>query len=623
METTMTQPDQYANSRIGKAIAWSDLISIFAAVFVLLIISLFVDAYLAYVATSWVIFGIVGLSLDLVWGRAGVLSLSQTAFYGLGGYAGSIAAINFSYLTGNTLIWSLPVGMLVGGVVAAFISWIIFYGRMGVLQTTILTYTFTLVLWTATVSFSTKVGRAVVGGDNGMSNIPPMILGLGDTAKQLEPNAMLVTVVVIAAILYALCKALAKSPFGLVIDCIRLDPVKVELLGYDIRRYQLILFTIAGGIAGLAGSLFAAWSNYLNPSIFSVQEALLIPIYVLVGGRGTLVGAFVGALAVGGLSFWLGGGVIGGQTTLVMGVCLILLVLFMKSGLLGGLAQLVALLRSKRESPQAPADQAEQRVKIDFDLLDKIRLQANTNSASVELSSIDAMKSFGGVTPVNRVTQSFKKGKVRCIIGPNGAGKSSYLKALAGTYRLDAGQIKFGQRDITHADPFDRVCQGLGIKMQKAQVFDDLDVRTNLWIAAYSRDRDRDEADRVSEGMLKMLGMDAQGFKPAIQLSHGEQQWLDIGMVLCLSPDVMLFDEPAAGMTKDERRQLSQLIKTLSRSAAVVVVEHDMDFVRTLDADVTVLHQGEVFAQGDIEVLRKDERILDIYLGRRKHVQAR
>ena len=203
--------------------------------------------------------------------------------------------------------------MLVGGIVAVFISWIIFYGRMGVLQTTILTYTFTLVLWTATVSFSTKVGKAIVGGDNGMSNIPPMILGLGDTAKQLEPNAMLVTVVVIAAILYALCKALAKSPFGLIIGCIRLDPVKAELLGYDIRRYQLILFVIAGGIAGLAGSLFAAWSNYLNPSIFSVQEALLIPIYVLVGGRGTLVGAFVGALAVGGLSFWLGGGVIGGR----------------------------------------------------------------------------------------------------------------------------------------------------------------------------------------------------------------------------------------------------------------------------------------------------------------------
>ena len=212
---------------------------------------------------------------------------------------------------------------------------------------------------------------------------------------------------------------------------------------------------------------------------------------------------------------------------------------------------------------------------------------------------------------------------MRCVIGPNGAGKSSYLKALAGTYKLDAGQIKFGKRDITHSDPFDRVRQGIGIKMQKAQVFDDLDVRTNLWIAAYSRDRNRDEADRVSEGMLKMLGMDAQGSKPASQLSHGEQQWLDIGMVLCLSPDVMLFDEPAAGMTKDERRQLSQLIKTLSKSAAVVVVEHDMDFVRTLDAEVTVLHQGEVFAQGDIEVLRKDERILDIYLGRRKHVQAR
>ena len=619
--TTTSHPNLLTQSNIGKALRWSELMYVAVVVAGLLVVALFVDPYLAYVATSWVIFGIVGLSLDLVWGRAGVLSLSQTAFYGLGGYAGSIAAINFSHLTGNTLIWSLPVGMLVGGAVAAFISWIIFYGRMGVLQTTILTYTFTLVLWTTSVSFSTTIGKAVVGGDNGMSNIPPMILGFGDAAKQLEPNAMLVTVLLIAASLYILCRALTKSPFGLVIDCIRLDPVKAELLGYDIRFYQLVLFTVAGGIAGLAGSLFAAWSNYLNPAIFSVQEALLIPIYVLVGGRGTLVGAFVGALAVGGLSFWLGGGVIGGQTTLVMGICLILLVLFLKSGLLGGLARLFSLSRSKTAAQSQPSDEREHRVKIDFALLDKIRAHIHSNENIIQLASQNALKSFGGVTPINKVTQSFGQGKVRCVIGPNGAGKSSYLKALAGTYKLDAGRIYLRERDITGADPFSRVRQGLGIKMQKAQVFDELDVRTNLWIAAYSHDRSRVDADRVSEGMLKMLGMDDQASKPASQLSHGEQQWLDIGMVLCLSPDVMLFDEPAAGMTKDERRQLSQLVKALSKSAAVVVVEHDMDFVRTLDADVTVLHQGEVFAQGDIEELRGDERILDIYLGRRKHVR--
>ena len=121
--------------------------------------------------------------------------------------------------------------------------------------------------------------------------------------------------------------------------------------------------------------------------------------------------------------------------------------------------------------------------------------------------------------------------------------------------------------------------------------------------------------------MLTMLAMTTQAERPAGELSHGEQQWLDIAMVLCLAPKVIFLDEPAAGMTGSDRRELSALIRLLAESIAVVVVEHDMEFIKTLDANVTVLHQGQVFAEGDIDTLRQDERILDIYLGRRKHVQ--
>ena len=577
------------------------------------------DPYLAYVATSWLVFGLVGLSLDLVWGRGGILSLGQTAFYGLGGYLGSIAAINFSSLTGNTLIWSLPVGMAGGAATALLIGGLVFYGRLGPLQTTILTYTFTLVLWTVAVSFTATIGDAVVGGDNGMSNIPGYVIGFGDGAPLLEPNTMFLVAAVLAVIAWFASHTLMRSPFGLVIDCIRIDPVKTELLGYDIRLYQLILFGIAGAIAGLAGSLFGAWSNYLNPSIFSVQEALLIPIYVLVGGRGSLVGAFLGALVVGGLSFWLGGGIIGGQTTLVMGAFLILLVIFLRHGLIGGLKDLIGLIRQLVPALREGGGEAARAgsLRVDFDRLDLLR---SAETGSVVLETKDTFKRFGGVTPVRNVSQSFSPGRVRCLIGPNGAGKSSYLKACTGVYKPDGGTITLDGRDITTADPFRRVRMGIGIKNQRAQVFGELDVRRNLWVAAYSRGRDTATADRVTAEMLDMLGMQDSAARPASELSHGEQQWLDLGMVLALAPDVILLDEPAAGMTNEERRQLSEMVRALSRTASVVVVEHDMDFVRTLDADVTVLHQGEVFARGDIETLRNDDRVLDIYLGRHRHV---
>ena len=170
------------------------------------------------------------------------------------------------------------------------------------------------------MSFHTAVGVAVIGGDNGLAEIPSYILGFGDVATPLTANGMLACTILIAGSAYLLSAALMRSPFGLLVDCVRLNAEKTELLGYDTRKIQFLVFVLAGGIAGLAGVLFGHWANYLTPSVFSVQEGLLVPIYVLVGGRGTLAGPFVGALLVGGLSFWLGGGVIGGQTTLVMGL---------------------------------------------------------------------------------------------------------------------------------------------------------------------------------------------------------------------------------------------------------------------------------------------------------------
>ncbi len=580
--------------------------------------SFWIDPYLAYVGTSWIIFGLLGLSLDLVWGRGGLLSLGQTSFYGIGGYIGSIAAINFAPLTGNTLIWALPFGAVAGAVLSALVGWFIFYGRMGALQSTILTYTFTLILWTITLSFTAEIGEAVVGGDNGMSNIPEFVLGFGSEAASLSPNMMFLTVVAISTIVYLIAALVVHSPFGTVIDSIRLDSVKAELLGFDIRLFQTLLFMFSGAIAGLAGAMFGAWANYLNPSIFSVQEALLVPIYVLVGGLGTLIGPFVGALTVGGLSFWLGGGVIGGQTTLVMGICLIVLVLFLRKGIVGGIQALISKVAERFKIKEHQAQQTTQ-VRVKFDLLEQMQ-SSSAQDSDATLNTIEASKSFGGVLAVDSVSQSFEPGQVRCIIGPNGAGKSSYLKTCTGAYKPDSGQVIFSGKDITRSNPFERVKLGLGIKMQTAQVFDELTVKQNLWIAGYSQGLNRKTADRISDQMLEALNLQGLADRSASTLSHGEQQWLDIGMVLCLAPAVILLDEPAAGMSKEEKRQLSELVRLMAKKATVVVVDHDMDFVRTLDAEITVLHQGAVFAQGEIEELRKDERIFDIYLGRRESV---
>lgn len=575
------------------------------------------DPYLAFVATSWVIFGLLGLSLDIIWGRGGLLSLAQTAFYGLGGYFGSVIAINLAPTTGMTLLWALPAGAAFGALVAAALGYIIFFARMGDLQSTILSYTFTLLLWSVTQTFKLDVGQAVIGGDNGLSNIPGIVLGFGPDAGSLGPNAAFVAVVLISAFIYFFTRWLMRGTFGRIVDCIRIDVEKTELLGYDIRKYQLVNFAYSGAVAGIAGSLFGLWANYLNPSIFSVQEALLVPIYVLIGGLGTLAGPFLGAIGIGWLSFWLGGGAAGGQTTLILGAVLVVLVLFLKNGILGAIA---GSWRRLLPDPNEAARNAGA-VKIDAGVLESILFDATQQAGPAKsLSTTDMFKRFGGVIPVNNVSREFVDGRPHSLIGPNGAGKSSYLKTCVGIYRPEGGTIKLGNDDITGAPVFDRVRRGMGVKNQKPQVFGDLTVLNNLWTAAYARTRDDAHAMGISQKVLGMLGLEAQSKVQASALSHGQQQWLDIGMVLCLAPRVVLLDEPAAGMTNEETRELSLLVRTLAQHTTVVVVEHDMEFVRTLEGHVTVLHQGGLFAEGNIEALRSNDAVLDIYLGRSKHV---
>jgi branched-chain amino acid transport system permease protein len=165
----------------------------------------------------------------------------------------------------------------------------------------------------------------------------------------------------------------------------------------------------------------------------------------------------------------------------------------------------------------------------------------------------------------------------------------------------------------------DRVRNGLGIKLQVASIFTELSVLENLWLAAYGRRRDKAAADLRSAEMLDWLALAHRADDIAGSLSHGQKQWLEIGMVIAAEPSVVLLDEPTAGMTREETARMAAMVRLLGQSVSVIVVEHDMEFVRALDVPVTVFHQGNVFASGSLEELRRDERILDIYLGRQGH----
>jgi branched-chain amino acid transport system permease protein len=562
--------------------------------------------------TVWTVYGLLALSLTLVWGKAGIFSFGQAAFFGLGGYAYGAASINLIVHTGET-VSAVAIAALVGAAAAAVLGYFMFYGNVGDVYVAIVTLATTLVLLTffsSTASPSYHIGQALLGGYNGMVAIPP--LGIRDQLPLTTGQTLVATAVTAGAVAVGL-RVLMRRPFGRVIAAIRENEERTQLLGYDVRLYKLAVFMLGGAIAGLAGAGYAAWGQFINPAVFGLQQAALVVIWVLVGGRRSLLGAFVGAFLIAWITTTLATRT--DTQPIVLGAVLIAIVLFLPRGLVptaGWLAgRLLPRLRSAPAPPPAPARRD-----------GAVPLEGGRRDGEAVLETVDVAKSFGGLTAVSRVTLLFPEKGVHCLIGPNGAGKSTYFNILAGRYRPSAGRIVLGGKDVTRNRADQRARRGIGIKLQIGSLYRDLSCLENVWLAANAATRSSRVATERAAEVLDWLGLLPRAHEPAGILSHGEQQRLEIGMVLAAEPAVVLLDEPTAGMTRDETAQTADLVTALGEHVSVIVVEHDMEFVRRLDVPVTVFHQGRIFAQGSLDELRRDERVLDIYLGRRAHAEA-
>jgi branched-chain amino acid transport system ATP-binding protein len=232
------------------------------------------------------------------------------------------------------------------------------------------------------------------------------------------------------------------------------------------------------------------------------------------------------------------------------------------------------------------------------------------------LQTTSLSKTFGGLAAVSDVDISVSDGEIHCLIGPNGAGKSTLFKLIIGTYPPSAGDISFLGENVTTRRPYERVKRGMSIKMQTPSVFKELPVRQNIHIALQHHVT-RVELSREEDRLLEMLDLTNDAAKVAGALSHGQQQWLEIGMALALKPTLMLLDEPTAGMSPEETFRTGELIQQLNASGmTMLVVEHDMTFVRQIAQRVTVMHFGKVFARGSIGEILSDPRVAEIYLGK-------
>jgi urea transport system ATP-binding protein len=237
----------------------------------------------------------------------------------------------------------------------------------------------------------------------------------------------------------------------------------------------------------------------------------------------------------------------------------------------------------------------------------------------------DITVSFDGFKALNALSLSIDAGELRCIIGPNGAGKTTMMDVITGKTRPDGGTVFFGQTiDLTRYSESEIAHLGIGRKFQKPTVFENHTVFENLELAMKTDKRvysslsarlDSGQMDSIA-ATLELIRLAGQSDRLAGLLSHGQKQWLEIGMLLMQEPQLLLLDEPVAGMTDEETERTAELCNTLAGKHSLVVVEHDMDFVTRIARKVTVLHEGSVLAEGPMDIVQNDPRVIEVYLGR-------
>jgi urea transport system ATP-binding protein len=280
--------------------------------------------------------------------------------------------------------------------------------------------------------------------------------------------------------------------------------------------------------------------------------------------------------------------------------------------------------RSSKPAPSKPSKPGP-RAK----LVDESRYNAVIQKRARALLAVDNISvSFDGFKALNNLTLILDEGELRCIIGPNGAGKTTLQDVITGKTRPDEGHVfLIGQerdrRDLTHMSPYEVAKLGIGRKFQRPTVFQGHSVFENLELALKD-DRSlwhtlfkglaKPQRERIDE-LLELIGLQDRVHDPAGLLSHGQKQWLEIGMLLAQNPKVLLVDEPVAGMTHQEVERTAELLNKLAGEHTVVVVEHDMEFVRSIARTVTVLHEGSVLAEGTMDEVQANPKVIEVYLG--------
>ncbi len=567
------------------------------------------------------VWGLFGIGFDILFGFTGLLSFGQSAFFGTGGMMAA-------YLLTIAGFPHVITAVFIGTIAAAVVGYLV--GLIALRRTGIYFAMITVAIAEVFYFIEFNPLSRYTGGENGLPGVPTPTLDLGFKTIEFNTDWSLYTFLAFwyfVGIVLAL--RIVRSPVGAVLRAIRDNPLRAAAVGHNIHGYKLTAFVIAAAYAGFAGGLLGLMQGFMPPEAFTFDTSGQLVMQTAIGGTGTLFGPLVGATVWLYLSdFFQTTLHLGATWKLVLGIVFVLLVVFLRRGIVGGLADLFQRVRRGEAEPVEEVWTTESCAPpMSMPMPEPVQSTAAAGHGEPILVAEAVTKRYGGVIANSDIDFSVRRGELRGIIGPNGAGKTTFFKMLTCEIHPSAGRILFEGRDITGFN-VTRVCQlGLTKSYQVNQLFTNLTVRENILIAALAEKRGAFRLDlfrsigRVEglekriEETLKLVHLAARADLPVSELAYGEKRRLEIGLALATSPRLLLLDEPLAGMSPRERLETVKLLKSIARGRTMIVIDHDMDAIFELAEKITVLREGSVLVEGTPEEIKANAAVQEAYLG--------
>jgi branched-chain amino acid transport system permease protein len=551
------------------------------------------DSYVLNLLIKAFLFAIVVITVDVLWGYTGYLTFGQSAFFGIGAYAAGLVFTHFG-LSPSTIAIAVGLAIIVPMGVAALVGWLSFYRGASPFFATVISLVLPIVMTQLLLS-----GGEWTGSSSGLTGYDTFDLSL-EAWYWIAGGGV--------ALIGFFAWLFVRSDAGRVLASIRDNESRCAYLGINVPSIKIILLIVTAAVTGIAGFGYGAFSGVVAPELSGFVLGTELIIWVALGGRGTLWGPMAGAILINVATAYLGSRV-PFLWQLILGLSFVLVIVLLPQGIVPALLKPFGFGARGRRVP----------------VLVEREVRAAPESDDVPaLVMEEVTKSYGSLKVLQGINLTAAAGDLVGLIGPNGAGKTTLMRCMSDGADRTSGTVHLCGNDIRRLPAEACVRFGLGRKFQNANIFESLTVAECLRMASTLHERPLLFSRAATLALpsyaldvLRVTGLETMLDVVARDLSHGEQQALELAMVLVLEPRIVLLDEPTAGLTKTERTQIGAVLSLLAHryKLCCLLVEHDLDFVEQIATRIVVLHQGKMVMQGTFEEVVNSDLVKTIYAG--------